>query len=65
VRRKKQIGAMRVLGEILRANNQKRFPLTFFSQKITKPPSPLLFREQRTGMDVAHFTPFQWLIRLH
>ena len=25
----------------------------------------LLFREQRTGMDVAHFTPFQWLNRLH
>jgi len=25
----------------------------------------LLFREQKTGMDVAHFTPFQWLNCVH
>ena len=34
------------------------------AQKIIRPP-PLLFREQTTGMDVAHVTPFQSLIRLH
>jgi hypothetical protein len=34
------------------------------AQKIIRPP-PLLFREQTTGMDIAHVTPFQSLIRLH
>jgi hypothetical protein len=33
------------------------------AQEITKPLSPLLFREQRTGMDLAPVTPFQSLNR--
>ena len=49
----------------LRASNEGFLrPHVPRAQEINRPPSPLLFREQRTGMDVAHITPFQSLNRL-
>lgn len=47
--------------------SDERVPIVRVSQArdINRPTSPLLFREQKTGMDVAPVTFFQFLNHLH
>ena len=35
------------------------------AQEINRPTSPLVFREQKTGREVAHVTSFQSMNHLH